>query len=61
MDLKDYRKQMDEIDDQLVALFQRRMEVSSGIAQYKKEHGMQIYDAGREREKLADVCSKVPP
>ena len=44
------------IDDQLVALFRRRMEVSSDIAAYKKEHGMQIYDAGREREKLADVA-----
>ena len=61
MDLKDYRKQMDAIDDEMVALFRRRMEVASEIAQYKKERGMQVLDAGREREKLADVCSKVPP
>ena len=36
MDLQDYRKQIDEIDDQLVKLFAQRMEVSEGIASYKK-------------------------
>ena len=61
MDLKDYRKQIDEIDDQLVKLFQKRMEVSSDIAAYKKERNLPILDAGRERAKLNDVCSKVPP
>ena len=61
MDLKDYRKQIDEIDDQLVQLFRQRMEVSSDIAQYKKEHNLPILDAGRERAKLNDVCAKVPP
>ena len=60
MDLKDYRKQIDEIDDQMVELFHRRMEVASAIAQYKKENGLQVLDASREREKLADVCGKVP-
>ena len=61
MDLKDYRKQIDEIDDQMVELFRRRMEVASAIAEYKKQQGMQVLDATREREKLADVCSKVEP
>ncbi|MBP3634344.1 MAG: prephenate dehydratase [Oscillospiraceae bacterium] len=61
MDLKDYRKQIDEIDDQLVKLFQQRMEVSEGIAAYKKERGLPILDAGREHEKINSVCSKVPP
>ena len=61
MDLKDYRKQIDEIDDQLVQLFRQRMEVSSDIAQYKKERNLPILDAGRERAKLNDVCAKVPP
>ena len=61
MDLQDYRKQIDEIDDQLVKLFQQRMEVSEGIAAYKKERGLPILDAGREQDKLNAVCSKVPP
>ena len=61
MDLSDYRKQIDEIDDQLVKLFEERMEVTKGVVEYKKEHGMKILDAGREREKLATVCAKVKP
>ena len=61
MDLQDYRKQIDEIDDQLVQLFAQRMEVTKGIVAYKQAHGMKILDAGREREKLASVCAKVPP
>jgi len=61
MDLQDYRKQIDEIDDQLVKLFQQRMEVSEGIAAYKKERGLPILDAGREHEKINSVCAKVPP
>ncbi len=61
MDLKDYRKQIDEIDDQLVALFRQRMEAAAGIAAYKKANGLPVLDAGREREKLHDVCAKMPP
>ncbi len=61
MDLQDYRKQIDEIDDRLVQLFAQRMEVTKGIVAYKQAHGMKILDAGREREKLASVCAKVPP
>ena len=61
MDLQDYRKQIDDIDDQLVKLFEQRMEVTKGIVAYKQEHGMKILDAGREREKLAAVCAKVKP
>lgn len=61
MDLLDYRHQMDEIDDQLVELFQRRMNLSGNIAAYKKEQGLPILDAGREREKIKAVRSKVAP
>lgn len=61
MDLKDYRVQIDEIDDQLVKLFQQRMEVARGIAEYKKANGLPILDAGRERDKLNAICAKVSP
>ena len=37
MDLNDYRRQIDEIDTQLLSLFAQRMEVAAGIAAYKKE------------------------
>ncbi len=60
MELKDYRKELDTIDDQMVGLFCRRMEIAGQIAEYKKQNGMPVLDSGREREKLAQVCGKVP-
>ena len=61
MDLQTYRKQLDEIDEQLVSLFQQRMNISSDIAAYKKEHNIPVLDASREREKLSAVCARVTP
>ena len=61
MELKDYRAQIDEIDDQLVQLFTRRMEIAGDIAQYKQAHGLPVLDSARERQKLQEICSKVSP
>lgn len=61
MDLTEYRKQIDEIDDKLVQLFARRMEVCAEIAAWKQANGKKVLDAGREREKLNAVCAKVDP
>lgn len=58
MELKDYRNQIDAIDDEIVRLFQQRMDIASEIAAYKKEHNLPILQAGREREKLADLSGK---
>ena len=59
MDLKDYRKQIDEIDEKLSKLFLERMEVSANIAKYKIKEGLPVKDPGREREKLAMVMEDV--
>ena len=56
MDIKDYRDQIDRVDDQLVKLFVERMKLSAKIADYKKEHKLPIYVPAREREKLQDVA-----
>ena len=58
MDIKDLRGQIDSIDDELVALFRRRMEVSQKIAEYKRENHLPILVPAREREKLQDVSTK---
>ena len=60
MDLNDYRRQIDEIDTQLLSLFAQRMEVAAGIAAYKKEHGLPVLDSSRERQKLLDIAAKSP-
>lgn len=60
MDLNDYRRQIDEIDTQLLALFAQRMEVAAAIAAYKKEHDLPVLDGKRERQKLLDIADKSP-
>ena len=61
MDLQDYRKEIDAIDDQLVQLFGKRMDIAAKIADYKKENNLPILVPAREREKLADVAQKAGP
>jgi chorismate mutase/prephenate dehydratase len=60
MNLQDYRKEIDRIDRELVALFVRRMEVSAGIAAYKQAHGLPVLDAAREQAKLQQVAELAP-
>jgi len=58
MELKDYREQIDKIDNELLRLFKDRMGISSHIAHYKKEHGLPALDAAREKEKLEAIEEK---
>ncbi|MBQ9959369.1 MAG: prephenate dehydratase [Oscillospiraceae bacterium] len=52
MDLQQLRQQIDGIDEQLVQLFCRRMEICGDVARYKKENGLPVLDSGRERSKV---------
>ena len=60
MDLSYYREQIDQIDDELIQLFARRMETAAQIAQWKRQAGKPVMDASRERAKLLDVMEKCP-
>lgn len=55
MELKDYRKEIDAIDEELVRLFQERMDVAEKIAAYKKEKNLPIFQPAREQEKLIQI------
>ncbi len=55
MDLTELREQIDEIDSRIVALYERRMEISREVAEYKLATGKKILDRQREQEKLAKV------
>lgn len=50
--LSELRKQIDEIDDQLVEMIAKRMRVAREIGTYKKEHNMQVLQASRYSEIL---------
>ncbi len=60
MQLQDYRNKIDEIDVQIARLFTERMQTAAKIAAYKKEHGLSVLDAGRERQKLSEIAKLVP-
>lgn len=50
LDLKEIRMQLDGIDDQMIDLFTKRMNLSAQVAEYKKQNHMPILDSGRERQ-----------
>lgn len=55
MDLKEYRKEIDSIDSQITALFQKRMETAAKIAKYKSENNLPVFSSAREREIMNSV------
>ena len=58
MEINELRSQIDSIDDELVKLFCRRMQVAEQIAEYKRQNNLPILVPAREREKLQDISSK---
>lgn len=57
MDLKELRSRIDDLDAQLVSLFDERMQIAADIAAYKQENNLPVADESREREKLTAVAS----
>lgn len=57
MDLLQLREQLDQIDSQIVELYEKRMDVCGQVAQYKIETGKKVFDKVREEQKLAKVRS----
>lgn len=51
LDLQEIRKQLDQVDGQLVELFEQRMRLCKDVAEYKRENGKAIFDPEREKEK----------
>ena len=51
------RAEIDAIDREIVSLFERRMQIVMEVARIKKENGIAIFDASREKEVIAKVQS----
>ena len=58
MELSEIREGINRVDDQLLPLFLKRMELSAQVAAYKKETGKPVYDGERERKILAGVSER---
>ena len=61
VDLKEVRREIDRIDEELVQLFIQRMEASRQVAHAKRERGDAVTDPVREREILARVSTAAGP
>jgi len=59
VDLKECRSRLDEIDRQIVELFEQRMQVCKDVAVYKINTGKEVYDGEREQQKLLAVEQQV--
>lgn len=50
MDLQQLRNGIDEIDEEILKLFMKRMELCKGVADYKKEHDLPVFQGNREQQ-----------
>jgi chorismate mutase len=57
MTMEDWRRRIDEIDRQLVELFNERTKCAIEIGHIKKRVGLEIYSPGREAQVLANVTA----
>ncbi len=57
--IEELRERLDEVDDEIVRLFERRMELGSRIGECKIRDGLKVVDRQREKDKLQDVAGKV--
>ena len=57
-ELLDLRKDIDEIDDEIVELYEKRMEIAQKVANYKIEAGKPVFDKDREISKLNTLSKK---
>ena len=57
MDLLELRNQIDDIDQQIVSLYEKRMDICKQVAEYKIETGKKVFDRVREEEKIRKVKS----
>lgn len=57
MGLQEYRRQLDEIDGQIVRLFEERMNISEKVAEDKIRSGKRVLDKKREQEKIETLTA----
>lgn len=58
MILRNYRKEIDDIDDELLNLIAKRMNISEKIGDFKKEHKVAILQMDRWKQVLEDHINK---
>lgn len=59
LDLTKIRGEINEIDDQIATLFEKRMILANDVAEYKRQNDMAVYDRRRERDIINRISSHV--
>ncbi len=57
-ELEEYRKKIDEIDEQLIQLLSQRQEVAMTVGRIKKEKGLEVFDPVREEKIIRQLTMK---
>lgn len=57
--LEELRESLDEVDDQIIQLYEKRMSLVEQVGEWKIQNGKKVFDCQRERSKLQDVSEKV--
>ncbi len=60
VDISDWRKQIDEIDEQIVSLISRRAEAAKAIGELKHTQSLPIYEPSREQAVFEHVLAVNP-
>lgn len=56
LELENLRLEINEITQEMMILFEKRLEVSKQIAQYKKTHRLPIFQPDREKALIDLYC-----
>jgi chorismate mutase len=59
-EIDDLRREIDEIDRQILDLLAARVRVVLAVGDYKRRNGVAVYDPERERSLLARLASLAP-
>lgn len=60
MNLDELRAQIDTLDSTLVDTFSQRMDICRQVAAYKMEHGLPVFQGGREDEVIRRAGDRAP-
>ncbi|MBQ2561389.1 MAG: chorismate mutase [Fibrobacter sp.] len=58
MDINEWRIRIDELNDELIALLNKRASYAVEIGKIKKEKGLPVFDKAREQSVLDVVAAK---
>lgn len=58
-DIKESRRIINEVDEQMARLFEKRMNACEQIALYKKENGLSVRDSEREEQVVCEGAKRI--